>query len=78
MQHAASALNPLAWLHMAWHLPHSAVGGLEALQEWLRARLFLTNYRPVPLTEHAVFQGTVFQKVGELSGQASASARNAL
>ncbi len=33
------------------------------MRAWLRARLFLTNYRPVPLTEHAVFQGTVYEKV---------------
>jgi replicative superfamily II helicase len=38
------------------------VGGLETLRKWLRARLFLTNYRPVPLTEYAVFKGTVYAK----------------
>ena len=51
------------WSNSLLALP---VGGLEALRAWLRARLFLTNYRPVPLTEHAVFQGTVYEKV---SGQ---------
>lgn len=25
--------------------------------------MFLTNFRPVPLTEHVVFQGTVYMKV---------------
>ena len=39
------------------------MGGLEALRAWLRARLFLTNYRPVALQEHAVFQGAVYEKV---------------
>ena len=39
------------------------MGGLEALTTWLHCRLFLTNFRPVPLTEHAVFQGVVFRKV---------------
>jgi hypothetical protein len=42
-----------------------AVGGLEALGSWLRARLFLTNFRPVPLAEHAVFGGTVYAKHGD-------------
>lgn len=42
----------------------SAVGGLQALRAWLRAELFLTNFRPVPLTEHAVFRGRVYEKIG--------------
>lgn len=29
----------------------------------MRAELFLTNYRPVPLTEYAVFKGCVYAKV---------------
>lgn len=41
----------------------AAVGGLEHLRAWLRAELFLTNFRPVPLFEHAVFRGKVFAKV---------------
>lgn len=40
------------------------MGGLEALRAWLRAELFLTNFRPVPLTEHAVFRGRVYEKIG--------------
>lgn len=48
-------------------IPHpslrSTVGGLQTLSEWLQARMFLTNFRPVPLTEHVVFQGTVYMKV---------------
>lgn len=44
--------------------PTPAVGGLEALRAWLRAELFLTNFRPVPLTEHAVFRGRVYEKIG--------------
>ena len=39
------------------------MAGLEAMGNWLNARLFLTNFRPVPLTEHAVFAGTVYKKV---------------
>ena len=30
----------------------------------MRAELFLTNFRPVPLTEYAVFKGCVYVKVG--------------
>jgi hypothetical protein len=41
----------------------ATMAGLEAMGEWLSARLFLTNFRPVPLTEHAVFAGTVYKKV---------------
>lgn len=41
----------------------ATMGGLETVCEWLHARLFLTNFRPVPLTEFAVFKGKVFQKV---------------
>ena len=29
----------------------------------MQARLFITNYRPVPLTEHVVFEGKVYVKV---------------
>jgi hypothetical protein len=39
------------------------VGGLEGLRAWLRAELFLTNFRPVPLAEHAVFRGKVYEKI---------------
>jgi hypothetical protein len=39
------------------------MGGLGALSDWLHCRLFLTDFRPVPLTEHAVFEGVVFRKV---------------
>uniref|UniRef100_A0A1D1ZW21 DNA polymerase theta n=2 Tax=Auxenochlorella protothecoides TaxID=3075 RepID=A0A1D1ZW21_AUXPR len=41
----------------------ATMGGLQTLSEWLQARMFLTNFRPVPLTEHVVFQGTVYMKV---------------
>lgn len=40
------------------------MGGLEALRSWLRAELFLTNFRPVPLTEHVVVRGKVYEKIG--------------
>lgn len=33
------------------------------MRAWLRAELFLTNFRPVPLTEHAVFGGKVYEKL---------------
>lgn len=41
------------WLTVNIHL--TAVGGLDSLRAWLRAELFMTNYRPVPLSEHVVF-----------------------
>eukprot|EP00854_Cymbomonas_tetramitiformis_P004066 gene4066-5040_t len=31
----------------------ATVGGVEVLSKWLQAELFLTNFRPVPLTEYA-------------------------
>jgi DNA polymerase theta len=40
----------------------ATMSGLDSLSSWLDAHLFLTNFRPVPLTEHAVFQGTVYAK----------------
>jgi DNA polymerase theta len=40
----------------------ATMSGLDSLSDWLGANLFLTNFRPVPLTEHAVFEGTVFAK----------------
>lgn len=43
------------------HWPELA--GLEQMRSWMRAELFLTNYRPVPLTEHAVFSGCIYAKV---------------
>ena len=51
----------------------SAVGGLETLRKWLHARLFLTNYRPVPLTEYAVFNGTVYAKINNRPNRAAPS-----
>ena len=41
----------------------ATAGGLDTLAAWLRARLFMTNFRPVPLVEHAVFAGTIFELV---------------
>jgi len=35
---------------------------LERLAGWLDARLFVTNYRPVPLAEHVVADGAAFAK----------------
>jgi DNA polymerase theta len=40
----------------------ATMAGLEDLSGWLSANLFLTNFRPVPLTEHAVFGGVVFRR----------------
>lgn len=40
----------------------ATMSGLDSLSSWLNAHLFLTNFRPVPLTEHAVFEGRVFVK----------------
>lgn len=51
----------------------ATVGGLQTLADWLRARLFLTNFRPVPLKEHAVFGGTIFELVGTIQGPMQAS-----
>jgi replicative superfamily II helicase len=45
--------------------------GLDSLSTWLHAHLFLTNFRPVPLTEHAVFGGVVYAKVDRPDGEHS-------
>jgi replicative superfamily II helicase len=47
----------------------ATMSGLDSLSDWLDAHLFLTNFRPVPLTEHAVFEGTVFAKVDRAQQQ---------
>jgi len=60
---------PQSWLGMCYAQiigMSATMAGLDAMGEWLKARLFLTNFRPVPLTEHAVFSGTVFRKVGSI------------
>ncbi|KXZ49542.1 hypothetical protein GPECTOR_20g396 [Gonium pectorale] len=41
----------------------ATMSGLDDMCGWLGARLFMTNFRPVPLTEHAVFKGKVFRKL---------------
>jgi hypothetical protein len=41
------------------------MAGLDGMSDWLNARLFMTNFRPVPLQEHAVFQGLVYAKQTE-------------
>ncbi len=38
----------------------ATMSGLELLSNWLCAQLFMTNFRPVPLAEHAVFCGHVY------------------
>ena len=43
--------------------PTGSDAGLQELRSWMQAELFLTNFRPVPLTEHAVFKGCVYSKV---------------
>jgi hypothetical protein len=43
--------------------------GLDSLSAWLGAHLFLTNFRPVPLTEHAVFGGVVYAKADKPAGE---------
>ena len=48
---------------------HVSLAGLEQLRSWMKAELFLTNFRPVPLTEHAVFQGCVYSKASSCSLQ---------
>ena len=45
----------------------ATMGGLDALAAWLGARLFMTNWRPVPLREHVVIEGTVFALVRAVS-----------
>jgi hypothetical protein len=50
----------------------ATMAGLDSLSTWLRAHLFLTNFRPVPLSEHAVFGGTVFAKAPQAQGGAAA------
>ena len=39
----------------------ATLGGLPSLCAWLGARLFVTDYRPVALAQHAVFRGAVFR-----------------
>eukprot|EP00878_Enallax_costatus_P029732 GHUV01032275.1.p1 GENE.GHUV01032275.1~~GHUV01032275.1.p1 ORF type:complete len:187 (+),score=48.44 GHUV01032275.1:326-886(+) len=46
----------------------ATMAGLDSLSTWLDAHLFLTNFRPVPLTEHAVFEGTVYVKQAQALG----------
>ncbi|GIL55845.1 hypothetical protein Vafri_11347, partial [Volvox africanus] len=41
----------------------ATMSGLDDMCGWLGARLFMTNFRPVPLTEYAVFKGKVFRKL---------------
>jgi DNA polymerase theta len=47
--------------------------GLDSFSSWLDAHLFLTNFRPVPLTEYAVFAGTVYVKSSGSAGKHSSS-----
>lgn len=53
----------------------ATMSGLEAMCAWLGARLFMTNFRPVPLTEHAVFSGKVFVKLAKTELEAMARER---
>lgn len=47
----------------------ATMAGLDSLSLWLDAHLFLTNFRPVPLTEHAVFEGTVYVKQAQVGAR---------
>lgn len=42
----------------------ATIHGLDRLATWLQARLFVTNYRPVKLAEHAVIGRNIMLKVG--------------
>ena len=35
---------------------------LDLLADWLDAALFVTNYRPVPLTHKVLFNGTLYDE----------------
>ncbi len=54
----------------------ATMGGLDAMCSWLSARLFMTNFRPVVLSEYAVFAGKVFKKLsgGQIAAAAAAGA----
>jgi hypothetical protein len=59
----------------------ATMSGLDSLCAWLGARLFLTNFRPVALTEFAVFKGTVYlRRPGSVTGvcRPRAACRSAL
>lgn len=43
----------------------ATIGGVEVLAEWLDAHLFLTNFRPVVLTEHVQRGGDIFRWDGK-------------
>lgn len=54
----------------------ATMSGLDNLCTWLAARLFLTNFRPVPLAEHAVFKGAVYlRRPGSVTGEGPAGGR---
>jgi DNA polymerase theta len=52
-------ISPCQIIAMSATVAHDS---LERLAGWLDARLFVTNYRPVPLVEHVVADGAVFAK----------------
>ena len=52
-------ISPCQIIAMSATVAHDS---LERLAGWLDARLFVTNYRPVPLAEHVVADGAVFAK----------------
>ncbi|PNH10835.1 Helicase POLQ-like [Tetrabaena socialis] len=60
---AASAAAPRLPLSCQLVCMSATMSGLDDMCGWLGARLFMTNFRPVPLTEHAVFKGRVFRKL---------------
>ncbi|GMH42021.1 hypothetical protein BSKO_09940 [Bryopsis sp. KO-2023] len=50
----------------------ATMSGLETMRSWLKARLFVTNYRPVPLDQHVVRDGKIYKlKTGEKAGSRS-------
>ena len=42
----------------------ATIGNVRFLADWLQARLYITDFRPVPLTESIVFGTTVLDKGG--------------
>ena len=45
----------------------ATMGGLESMGNWLDAHVFKTNFRPVVLSEHAVFNRRLFAKSSQLT-----------